>query len=189
MNWYDRKPFTYFPTTEFTKACGKVEQKVSEAVDRIRKVRLDQDGVFIGHSGGKDSVLVTRLVDLAFGLNNVPVVHNPKPTGVDNQVHPLTQTFLYELAAKRPILFSPEIPLRYQTQIDGTRIAEWNREDGRSVDVIKNGESVSRKEMELYMSNGLFGRNFVYPIYDWSDVEVWAAIYVEHVAYSPEYDL
>jgi 3'-phosphoadenosine 5'-phosphosulfate sulfotransferase (PAPS reductase)/FAD synthetase len=77
--------------------------------------------------------------------------------------------------------------LGYKTQIDGTRIAEHDRSNGRAVDVVIDGKQVSRKELPLYLENGLFGLNFVYPIYDWSDAEVWAAIAHYDIPFSEEY--
>jgi 3'-phosphoadenosine 5'-phosphosulfate sulfotransferase (PAPS reductase)/FAD synthetase len=182
-------PFAKFDKEEFDHACSEVPKLVLEAVRRIEHHPFKHEELFIGHSGGKDSVTVTYLTDLALGKGSLPLIHNPKPTGIPNAVHPLTQQFLYTLASERPILYSPDIPDHCQTQIDGTRISEWTREDGRSVDIIKDGESVSRRNMTLYMEHGLFNRNFIYPIYDWEDIDVWAAIYVYNIPYSPEYDL
>jgi 3'-phosphoadenosine 5'-phosphosulfate sulfotransferase (PAPS reductase)/FAD synthetase len=183
------KPFAKFDHAEFSEALINVPHLVDQAIERLRNSPFDQEHLFLGHSGGKDSILVTYLADLAFGFEEIPIIHNPKPTGVENQVHPLTQEFLYRLAAKRNILYSPTIPEWFKVQIDGTRIVEWTREDGRSVDIIKDGQSVSRKDMTLYMEHGLFDRSFIYPIFDWQDVEVWAAIYRYSIPYSPEYDL
>lgn len=183
------KPFAKFDRSEFSEALINVPTLVTEAVRRIREAPFDKEHMFIGHSGGKDSILVTYLADLAFGEDELPIIHNPKPTGVENQVHPETQKFLYRQAATRPFLYSPSIPDWFKVQIDGTRIVEWTREDGRSVDIIKDGQSVSRKDMTLYMEHGLFDRSFIYPIFDWQDIDVWAAIYRYSIAYSPEYDL
>lgn len=183
------KPFKHFSQDDINVAIDRVPALVTEAIRRLRESPFDVQSMYIGHSGGKDSVLVTYLADQAFGDEALPTIHNTKPDGVENAVHPLTQKFLYGL--DRVITYMPlsaSLPPELTTQIDGTRISEWNREDGRSVDVIKNGQSVSRRELELYMENGLFGRNFVYPIFDWSDVEVWAAIHVLNIPYSPEYE-
>ena len=183
------KPLSQFSQDQINAAIGRVPALVEQAIRRLKESPFDPASMYVGHSGGKDSVLVTYLADQAFGEEELPTIHNTKPDGVENAVHPLTQKFLYGMA--RTITYMPlgaSLPPELTTQIDGTRISEWNREDGRSVDVIKNGQSVSRKELELYMQNGLFGRNFVYPIYDWSDVEVWAAIYSLNIPYSPEYE-
>lgn len=183
------KPLQQFTADQIKAAVDRVPSLVAEAIRRLKESPFDPASMYLGHSGGKDSVLVTYLADEAFGREAIPTIHNTKPDGVENAVHPLTQKFLYGM--DRTITYMPlgaSLPQELSVQIDGTRIAEWNREDGRSVDVIKNGQSVSRTELELYMRNGLFGRNFIYPIYDWSDIEVWAAIYCLGISYSPEYE-
>jgi 3'-phosphoadenosine 5'-phosphosulfate sulfotransferase (PAPS reductase)/FAD synthetase len=181
------KPLQQFSAEQIEAALSRVPFLVEQAVGRLINAPYDRSSMYLGHSGGKDSVLVCYLAEQAFG--NLPIIHNTKPTGVENAVHPLTQKFLYGL--DKVVTYMPlkaEMPPELLTQIDGTRMSEWNREDGRSVDVIKDGKSVSRTELELYMTNGLFGRNFVYPIFDWSDAEVWAAIHYLAIPYSPEYE-
>jgi len=171
---------------EFLAAQSEVPAKVATAVQRIKNMPFAIESTYVGHSGGKDSVLVRYLADLA--IDYLPTVHSTKPEGVPNEVHPLTREFLYE--QPRVITYSPLdlMPsLGYKTQIDGTRIAEHDRSNGRAVDVVIDGKQVSRKELPLYLENGLFGLNFVYPIYDWSDAEVWAAIAHYDIPFSEEY--
>lgn len=140
-------------------------------------------GVYIGTSGGKDSVAVYHLMSKSkFYFGNV--LHTPKP-GV---THPKTVEFLY--SRPYPIHYHPkEIPLPgwMETQVDGSRAKEYNRTDGRSTDVVVGGVSVSRENMPLYIRNGLFGRNFVFPIFDWTDEQVWAYIFANDIEYSDEY--
>lgn len=179
----------------FSKAEAKIDKKIIEAVWRIKdapKLKEFYNGnvnkVYVGHSGGKDSVLVRYLADLAFGYGNVPTVHTTKPAHVENAVHPLTRDFLYKQS--RAIIYvglDEQASLGLRLQIDGTRIAEHDRDDGRSVDVVVEGKSVSRKELKLYMQNGLLGLDFIFPIYDWSNEEVWAAIISQGIPFSEEY--
>lgn len=140
---------------------------------------------YIGTSGGKDSVVIMWLSDMIEDTP-LPVVHTPKP-GV---THPKTVEFLYNMSAKRTILYCPareHAKLGFKTQIDGTRISEYNRTDGRSTDFVRNGVNVSRSEMTMWVPNGLFGLNFVYPIYDWEDVHVWACIFKHNIPFTEEY--
>lgn len=173
-------------------AATTISERVAEAVLRLQDSPFEVSGTYCGHSGGKDSVLVRYLADLA---NTAPItLHTVKPDGVRNAVHPLTRQFLYD-CQDRPLVYVPE---RYMedvleqygltTQIDGTRASEAYRRDGRDVGLVVNGESRSRSEIALYMANGLFGLNFIYPIHDWTDAEVWAAIFVYGIPYSPEYE-
>lgn len=192
---------------DFEFAALNIHEKVSEAIKRIEESPFTgfPYSHYVGHSGGKDSVLVRFIVDqisvrfVAGQINSVrrgtylPTVHTPKPSGVRNAVHPLTREFVYSL--DRPVLYIPEghtetTLKRFQlsVQIDGTRRAEASRRDGRDVGLIVNGEERSRSEVPLYLDNGLFGLRFIYPIYDWSDFEVWAAIFAYDIPYSEEYN-
>ncbi len=139
---------------------------------------------YVGTSGGKDSVVVEWLANNLFKIR-LPVVHTPKAV-----THPLTLNFLYEKAQQVPIMFCPSSEhkyLGYDTQIDGTRIAEYNRTDGRSTDFVRDGKNVSRAEMTVWCPNGLFGLNFIFPIFDWSDEDVWACIFKNDIPFSKEY--
>ncbi len=146
---------------------------------------------YVGHSGGKDSVLVRWLADIA-GLKGMMTVHTPKPEGVRNAVHPLTKEFVYAL--NRPVLHIPDGQqdafkvMNLVVQIDGTRRAEADRRDGRDVGLIVDGVEKSRSEVPLYLDTGLFGQSFIYPIYDWTDAEVWATIFAYNIPYSAEYN-
>jgi len=165
-----------------------VDAKIEEAVQRIRSAPFPADLTrYVGHSGGKDSILVRYIADRM--TPGMMTIHTPKPKGVRNEVHPATKEFLYSL--DRPVLYVPEHcdikHMGYRIQIDGTRAAEADRRDGRDVGLIVEGKEVSRKETPLYLENGLLGLSFIYPIYDWSDVEVWAAIFAHNIPVSPEY--
>lgn len=174
---------------ELEVAMRNVVARSEEAVQRIRNAPFLHAGTYVGHSGGKDSVLVHRLVTVALG--DVPVIHTPKPKGIRNEVHPLTREFLY--SRPFPILYLPdgliqtEEYAKFSTQVDGTRRAEASRRDGRDVGLVIAGAERSREECPLYLPKGLFGKQYIYPIYDWSDAEVWAAIFELDIPFSMEY--
>ena len=164
-----------------------VNELTSIGTRRIKLSPFERIGTYVGHSGGKDSVVVNHLALFAYGANSYPIVHTPKVSG-SNKVHELTRKFLYEL--DEVVTYVPSSlhsTLGYKTQIDGTREAEASREDGRSTTFVKDGIDVPRTAMGPYFENGLFGLNFVYPIYDWSDLEVWAFIYHYKLPISGEY--
>jgi len=177
--------------TDYFLAKANAESKLEEAIARIIRSPFALQSMYVGHSGGKDSVLVRFIADQIDP--DIPTMHNPKPAGQENAVHPLTQNFLYGLT--RPILYAglDDNSLKNRdgatTQIDGTRIAEHDRDDGRSIDVVIDGKVVSRKELQMYIHNGLFGINFLHPIFDWSNEEVWAAIDYFEIPFSKEYDV
>jgi 3'-phosphoadenosine 5'-phosphosulfate sulfotransferase (PAPS reductase)/FAD synthetase len=180
------KPFAQFDQEEFNTALNSMDNMVGTAIDRIREHHCD--GMYVGHSGGKDSVLVRWMADQT-GFS-IPTVHTPKVEG-PNAVHPLTMEFIYAEAAKRPILFVPltaniaDWGLNFQ--VDGTRRCEAERSDGRSTIVVIDGREIDRKNMPHYTENGLFGLRFLYPFVEWSNAEVWAAIYKYKIPYSKEY--
>lgn len=170
-----------------------LDAKVSATVDRLNKVALTFNTPFnqwvIGHSGGKDSVvnhwLVNHIMQPA-GLS-LPVVHTSKPGG-DNAIHPATLEFLYQLPFAvelwpRALGMNP----KYQLQFDGSRASEYDRTD-RSANFIRDGESVNRAELPLVVPNSMFGMTFVFPMYDWSDADVWATIFRHNLPFSNEYE-
>lgn len=141
------------------------------------------DALYIGTSGGKDSVVIRHLARQAFD-RWLPIVHTPKP-GV---THLETVKFLYEM--DEPIIYCParyHHTLGLKTQIDGTRRSEFSRTDGRSTDVVIDGQNVSRENMPRVIRNGLFGLNFMFPILEWSDEEVWAHIILNEIHFTCEY--
>jgi 3'-phosphoadenosine 5'-phosphosulfate sulfotransferase (PAPS reductase)/FAD synthetase len=170
---------------ELSCAAFKIDMLERVALERLATLPneiLPIGGLYVGTSGGKDSVAVHHLMsktDLTWS-----VLHTNKP----EDVHPLTKDFLYR--RQYPILYVPKgaaMPAHLRTQFDGSRASEYNRADGRSTDFIVGGVSVSRDKMPLYVTNGLFGLNFVFPMYDWSDEEVWAYIFGNDIEYSDEY--
>lgn len=171
-------------------------EQVSMATYRLKDIFNQITGsgplnVFVAHSGGKDSVVVHKLARMVFGYD-VKVVHTPKIEGF-NKVHPDTIDFLYEQAANYGMAYVPGNKMHgyllsnnLMIQIDGTRADEADRTD-RSSDVVVDGKNVSRTEMNWFTRDGLFGQACVFPIYDWSDDDVWNFIEEYQVPFSKEY--
>lgn len=157
-------------------AIGKIMQRIGDLEDPYK--------FFIGHSGGKDSTTVYNLTKVAMrrmGRNpedpdRFPIViHNPK-----NDTHADTVDFLYELTKSQVVMFVPSKLMDHCVrgmglvlEIDGTRKAEFTRTD-KSSNYISNGVEYSRENMPDFVENGIFGLDLLYPIYDWSDDEVFA---------------
>jgi len=181
-------PFLSFDLKTRNKALLDLPSLIIIAKRVIQLHPFDPKGLYIGHSGGKDSVVVTYLATKVFG-SNIPIIHSSKPKG-ENAVHPKAQELIYSIAEHRLVLLYPRdvVPSEeYSTQIDGTKMCEFDRTDGRHTDVIIDGKAVSRKDLTPYVKNGLFGKNYIYPIYDWEDSHVWALIYYENIPFSKEY--
>lgn len=161
--------------------------KVSKALQLIQ-VAFNQfgDSLYVGHSGGKDSAVIYTLTKMV--NPDVLVVHNAKPS-----THPDTIAYLYELCYNQQVHFVPSSETErfikekgLKCQVDGTRIAEFNRTDKSAV-FIRNGVDVSRTEMTEFEENGIFGLSLLYPIYDWTDEEVFSFICANNIPLSKEY--
>lgn len=167
-----------------------IQTLIDETCRRFKMLKplCKMEEMCVGHSGGKDSVLVRALADLA-GFGSLDTVHNPKLEG-SNAVHAHTRELLYEMATFRPVMHIPAHAMAksgYQLQIDGTRRQEATRTDGRSTDIVCNGQSMNRAQMPMLVSRGLFDMTFFYPIVEWTDAQVWAAIAYLEIPFSREY--
>ena len=167
-----------------------IQTLIGETCRRFKMLKplCKMEEMCVGHSGGKDSVLVRALADLA-GFGSLDTVHNPKLEG-SNAVHAHTRELLYEMATFRPVMHIPANAMAksgYRLQIDGTRRQEATRTDGRSTDIVCNGQSVNRAQMPMLVSRGLFDMTFFYPIVEWTDAQVWAAIAYLDIPFSREY--
>ena len=167
-----------------------IQTLIDETCRRFKMLKplCKREEMCVGHSGGKDSVLVRALADLA-GFGSLDTVHNPKLEG-SNAVHAHTRELLYEMATFRPVMHIPAHAMAksgYQLQIDGTRRQEATRTDGRSTDIVCNGQSVNRAQMPMLVPRGLFDMTFFYPIVEWTDAQVWAAIAYLEIPFSREY--
>lgn len=167
-----------------------IQTLIDETCRRFKMLKplCKREEMCVGHSGGKDSVLVRALADLA-GFGSLDTVHNPKLEG-SNAVHAHTRELLYEMATFRPVMHIPAHAMAksgYQLQIDGTRRQEATRTDGRSTDIVCNGQSMNRAQMPMLVPRGLFDMTFFYPIVEWTDAQVWAAIAYLDIPFSREY--
>ena len=176
--------------------------KVADALRRIgsviRTFRADQ--IFLGTSGGKDSVVIQHLTQRL--LPHVIMVHNVKPmlgsTGDPiaalTEMHPETLEFLYsEICVNNEVLFMHSSNMyswisynNMKCQIDGARIEEATR-PGKSADIIRSGKNVSRSEMHEFEPDGIFGLSICYPILDWTNIDVFDYLYDNNLKCSEEY--
>ena len=178
------------PSEVFDTSGLAIQTLIDETCSRFKMLKplCKMEEMCVGHSGGKDSVLVRALADLA-GFGSLDTVHNPKLEG-SNAVHAHTRELLYEMATFRPVMHIPANAMAksgYRLQIDGTRRQEATRTDGRSTDIVCNGQSMNRAQMPMLVPRGLFDMTFFYPIVEWTDAQVWAAIAYLEIPFSREY--
>lgn len=180
-----------------------IEQKAQIAIERIKTAATKNRRIITGHSGGKDSVVIHDLVNRS-GITRFGIIHNVKPllgTSGDSvaaltEMWPETLDFLYTNVCKSATLtFMHSSNMaqyiwdnRIDCQIDGSRLSEYTRA-GKSSQFIVDGKSVSREFMTDYVPNGIFGLNMVYPIFDWTDDEVFEYIHEQGLAISREYEI
>lgn len=146
--------------------------------------------IYVGHSGGKDSCVINHLTELAVESLDYRVVHTPKANGT----HPDTLEFLYyQVCLKQKVDFVPFHEMEQyirenylKCQIDGTRRSEFDRGE-KSTTVIVDGVDVSREDMSEKVDKGIFGLTLVYPIYDWTDEEVFQYLADNNLPISHEY--
>jgi 3'-phosphoadenosine 5'-phosphosulfate sulfotransferase (PAPS reductase)/FAD synthetase len=109
-------------------------------------------------------------------------------------MHPLTLEFLYSSVCRETqvhMLHSDKMS-RFvkdeglQLQIDGARVAECNR-PGKSSDFISNGVSINRKYLTAFEKCGIFNLSICYPIYDWTDDDVFDYLVENDIPFSKEY--
>lgn len=178
-----------------------LDEKIKIAIDRINKAFDKNKRVITGHSGGKDSVVINYLVWLS-ECTKYATIHNVKPllgtsndpVGALTEMHPDTLNFLYtSVCLHNEIVFMHSSNMKeyidknsIDCQIDGSRRCEFDRA-GKSSMFIANGEMVSREFITDYVENGIFGLNMSYPIFDWSDDDVFELITSRDLPLSDEY--
>lgn len=175
--------------------------KIKAAHLRIKTAyEIHGNSIFLGHSGGKDSCVINHLTKQV--IPDYKIVHNVKPmlgTSGDpvaalTEMYPSTLVFLYSnVSVNQPVEFlhSSQMPNYIERnnltcQIDGARIEEHDR-PGKSSNIIRNGESVNRKEMTEYEPNGIFGLAICYPILDWSSQDIFDYLVAHNLPFSNEY--
>lgn len=174
-----------------SKYSQELNAKVETALGLIRdNAEKFGDKIYAGTSGGKDSAALRHLTE-SLGLK-IEWVHNAKPYPF---THPYTVELLYSAAIDGQDLnfvhrdhMGDFIKQRgYQAQLDGSRRAEFDRTDGKCTTVMLDGEDINREQMPPVLENSLFGLTFVYPMYDWSDQDVFDYLEANNVYLSPEY--
>jgi len=181
-------------------------EKINQAKQRIKEYIFNVDKIFVGHSGGKDSVAVHNLtleVLNEMGMdNNLTIVHNPKKifdkskhnSAGTTDVYYETLEFLYGTVSKyanitivNPLNMKEFIRSKNLTmQIDGTR-ADENERISKSSNLVLNGEEQNRGYMSSYNPRGLYDLEFLYPIFDWNTNDVFTYLEMRDIKISPEY--
>jgi hypothetical protein len=154
----------------------------------------------MGHSGGKDSTVLLHLTKQV--CTNIRIVHNVKPmlghsgdaVGALTEQHPATLEFLYTtVCVDNAVAFMHSSKMdsyvyshALECQLDGSRACESDRA-GKSSQFIKDGVQVSRIEMTEFEEHGIFGLSICYPLFDWTDDDIFDYIMINSLPISQEY--
>lgn len=153
--------------TLYLEAEASITAREDAAIWRLRHLKLDMRCSFIAHSGRKDSTAMAALVERAFPAqafmyaHETSVVHNPK---LLEHVYQLNRFVLHV----PPNQWS-RMAEGFTVQFSGAR-AQWHGDD-----------------LPLDIAKGSLGMHCVYPIYDWTDEDVWAYLITRNLRFSETY--
>ena len=164
---------------EFEYAKSELPRLVGISIGRILGMPFDLDTTFISLSGGVGSSVIKHITKVMpkaskYPSDKFPVLHFTNY----ELIHPRTKEFLYSSGI--PILYSSMDNLdreRYKTQLSGFRFLSVP-DDIPEINIWPSGP--------VYSSNANW-INTVYPIYDWTDAQIWALIITEDLPFSDEY--
>jgi len=165
--------------------------KVALSIERLKALE-PPDGYYLTFSGGKDSVVIYRLAQMAgvrFDAHyHVTTVDPPELVQFIMSHYPEVERDRPEHSMWELILMHNWPPLRHQRYC-----CRYLKETGGNGRVIVTGvrwaESVRRRQRQMVepcMTNGR--RSFLHPIIDWSNSDVWQFIRQEGIPYCPLYD-
>jgi phosphoadenosine phosphosulfate reductase len=189
------------------------QNKVDVAIQRLRSFE-PEDGYWLAFSGGKDSVVIKRLAEMA-GVKHenhysITSVDPPELVQFIKTMPDVSRDFpgttMWRLIPKK--LMPPTMIVRYCCQalkesagkgrivITGVRWAESNNrkknkgvvnigETKRSSTILNTDNDEARRMVEsCYRTH----KTMVNPIIDWSDEDVWEFIRTERIPYCGLYD-
>jgi len=162
---------------------------VEKSIERLQ-AHEPSEGYWLAFSGGKDSIVVKRLCDMAgvkyTAYYNVTTIDPPELIYYIREHHKDVvwlrpeKPFLVRMAEKMP-------PLRQVRWC----CAEYKEAHGQGIVVmgIRNSESTQRGNRRLYeVCFRDTKKHFLNPIIDWSDADVWSFIQEQELPYCCLYD-
>jgi phosphoadenosine phosphosulfate reductase len=166
--------------------------RLDMAIERLRQFE-PLEGYYLAFSGGKDSVTIKRLAEMAgvkFDAHyQVTTVDPPELVRFIKQQHP-------DVERHRPRLSMFQLMLLRENFMPPMRQARWCCEElkerggeGRFVVTgIRKAESAMRTVRGMVEHCSTKRKRMLHPIIDWSDGDVWQFIKQEQVPYCSLYD-
>jgi len=166
--------------------------KIEKVLARLRNFE-PPEGYYLAFSGGKDSVTILRLAQMAgvqFDAHyNITTVDPPELVRFIKKQHP-------DVARDRPEASMFRLILRRENFMPPMRRARWCCEAlkerggaGRFVVTgIRWAESTQRQNRVMVERCVPLRQRMLHPIIDWSNADVWAFIHQEQVPYCSLYD-
>ena len=167
-----------------------IVDKVEQSIERI-KMYEPEEGYYLAFSGGKDSIVIKKLADLA-GVKydahyNVTTIDPPELTKYIKDNHKdviwdfCGKTFLQELIRRG-------FPTR-QGRWCCAEFKEKGGEDRFVLTGIRWEESNKRAQRKMTETcNKLAGKHYLHPIIDWTSADIWEFIALYTLPYCSLYD-
>lgn len=164
--------------------------KVQIAIDRLKQFE-PPDGYYLAFSGGKDSVTILRLAEMAgvkFDAHyNITTVDPPELVRFI-KTFPQVQRHAPEMSMWKLILHEGFPPMRQRRYC--CRILKERGGDGRLVVTGIRWEESSRRKRRQ-MTETCFrdsDKRYLHPIIDWTSEDIWEFIHGENIPYCSLYD-
>jgi len=166
--------------------------KVQIAIDRLRQFEPDE-GYYLAFSGGKDSVTIKRLTEMAgvkFDAHyHITTVDPPELVQFIKRQHP-------DVERERPEMTMFQLMCLRRHFMPPMRQARWCCEalkerggEGRFVVTgIRWAESTQRQDRRMIEQCAPLRKRMMHPIIDWLDSDVWEFIRQNQVPYCALYD-
>lgn len=169
-----------------------LQNKIDQSKRFLDKVVSSMDNLQLANSGGKDSLVIYTLAK-EIGAD-IPVIHSNTtidPPGTlkyirqympDTQIITPPESF-YQIVTRKGL---PKARARFCCEILKERYSIGKN----SIEGVRSAESQNRKGRD-YIScdtrKSMQGAQHIYPIYDWTDEEVWAFIKLRRLEVAPVY--